>query len=730
MKVLLFAVAIAGSSHNSVASETTVPRLSGPVKVDGVLDEGAWADVTRRPLEVEIRPRQLGVAGVQTMASLWHDGQILYVGVEALDEEPGRVKASSAVRDSWARSDDHVALVIDSEGRGRRGYTFRINAEGSMADEIQSGVGESASDWNGSWSGAARKTVDGYHVEFSIPLSTLGIRVRSTETIELRVNVERVIGRERRETVSLAPIDRAASCGLCQIPAQRLERVDMIRGEWRINPYVSASLDRRYSAPAGTTLSSQQSAEIGVDVSWKPRQGLTVLGTINPDFSQVEIDAIQFSVNKRFALTFPEKRPFFTEDPGMFRSRLPLVYTRSITNPDWGIQALSRSTSGSWGLLFADDQFTSFILPNLDSSRAVSLDTPSQNSVARYERSLDEDLTLGTLLTSRQADAYRNDVASFDGRWRLGKRSLVTWQFAQSRTDNPLELQTRFRLDATQKGAAWDVGYSYTGDVYSNSFSIQEIDSDFRADLGTLNQVGVRKIEHNSAWSWTGEPEQRVSSRNLSFGASQTDDVAGGTIFRTAGLYGGVGFANGWSVDVGGNVSEETFEEITYQLSEGTVTVIGEITDEFTLVPTFSLSEGIDYELTQVGEYQTLSVGASYRPSSDWRFSPSIVNEEFSVDGFGLRFRTSAFRLKTVWSPKEDHQLTAVVNMARVDVVDAIDRSTYSSEDIQGQIVYNWRRGPFASLYLGYTGLGRGDTFIGSANRTRDYYFVKWVIEL
>ena len=141
----------------------------------------------------------------------------------------------------------------------------------------------------------------------------------------------------------------------------------------------------------------------GVDAKWLPNAGTIVDATLNPDFSQVESDVVQIGVNERFALFYPEKRPFFLEQVDLLQTPSPAIYTRTITNPFWGARLTGRQGSSSYTVLASNDRGvgtvidTEFlghdVLMTIDPAgdvapiivRQHSLDTPSIDAKVRIE---------------------------------------------------------------------------------------------------------------------------------------------------------------------------------------------------------------------------------------------------------------------------------------------------------------------------------------------------------
>src|SRR5262249_38479209 len=130
-------------------------------------------------------------------------------------------------------------------------------------------------------------------------------------------------------------------------------------------------------------------AHVGADVKFLPNADNAVDITIKPDFSQVESDTAQISTNQRFALFFPERRPFFLEGADLFATPIQAVYTRTITAPTAGARATGKTQGIRYTVLVADDAGGgSAIIPGSTGSSLASVDFGSTVMIGRAKRDL------------------------------------------------------------------------------------------------------------------------------------------------------------------------------------------------------------------------------------------------------------------------------------------------------------------------------------------------------
>ncbi len=157
----------------STANIPDLPRIDGPVNIDGILDDDAWRQALQIKVDTETNPGENIPAKVKTVAYLMEDGNSLFVAFDARDPDPSAIRAFLRDRDS-AYNDDFVGIVIDSYNDGRRAFEFFSNPLGAQMDLTNDDINRREDDsWNAIWDSAGRITADGYIVEMEIPLNQL-----------------------------------------------------------------------------------------------------------------------------------------------------------------------------------------------------------------------------------------------------------------------------------------------------------------------------------------------------------------------------------------------------------------------------------------------------------------------------------------------------------------------------------------------------------------------------
>lgn len=499
-------------------------RISGPVTIDGNLDEPAWSTAAVVDRFYEISPGDNVEPPVKTVGLLGYDNEFLYVGMRCEDPDPSQIRAPYVDRDQ-ATDQDLVQIEIDARNEGRWSTIFRVNARGVQTDGIfdeAAGVDDFSPDFH--YDSVARIGADGWSVEMKIPLSAL--RYGSGDPQTWRATFFRMYPRRFRHQMASSPIPRSSNCWLCH--SMRLSEITGLpRGSsLTYTPFVTGNASDR----PGAVQESEQEFEAGGDVKWLPRPSLAVDLTVNPDFSQVESDAPQISINNRFALFFPEKRPFFLEGLDLFSSPIPVVHTRTLTEPDWGARLTGREGDSSYTVLAVRDQGGgSLIVPGPAFSDLVPQSGESLVVLGRYRRTFDK-ISLGALTTSREASGGDyNRVAGADFQWYPTAHDRAKGQLLWSSTED------RFTSGSDH---ALHLEWARTLEHLNWSVQLQDIGSDFRADNGFVPQTGIRHVQASTGYAFYREGFFRQVTPRVSY--DQVEEPGGGLVSRS--LVGGVSF--------------------------------------------------------------------------------------------------------------------------------------------------------------------------------------------
>jgi hypothetical protein len=526
----------AGAEPAPSASSTlhNVPRATSSIRVDGLLDDAGWREALALELAWEVQPGENVTPPVRTEVLAAYDDAAVYFAFRAFDPNPRQIRAHLANRDAlWA--DDWVAVVLDTFNDERRSFDLFVNPLGIQADAIETETSEE--EWDGIWESAGRVTTWGYAVEMRVPFSTLRFQ-RSAGPQTWGFDAVRSYPRAVRHHIGLFPRDRNSNCYLCQSvkvrgfeggrPGRNLELTPTLTG---------VRTETREGGPPGSFASAEPEAEAGLTVRWGITPSLTSIGTVNPDFSQVEADALQLDINEPFALQYPEKRPFFMEGTDFFATRLPVVYTRTVRDPAWGLKLSGKEAGHTIAGFAARDEITNIVIPGSQSSSARTLARESTAAVLRYKRDLGSRFTLGGLATGREAESYFNRVAGLDADLRLSDTDRVQVQWLGSATRDPASIAAETG-QRTGEFRDWAGELRYAHDTRNLDWWAmgRSVGDGFRADLGFMPQVDYRLGELGIRRTWYPKGRAWYTAVRASGTFRHTEDQAGALLVReTAG---------------------------------------------------------------------------------------------------------------------------------------------------------------------------------------------------
>src|SRR5512133_3891246 len=313
-----------------------VRRTGAPVVVDGRLEDPAWDLAPVHDGFVQQFPDEGAPPSERTEVRVLFDDRALYVGIVAHDRTPGAVARPLGRRDS-APPGDAVTVVVDSMHDRRTAFVFELSAAGVQTDGLLYQDDQFSTDWDTVWDGATAAIGDGWSAELVIPLTAL--RFSARPDLAFGFGVKRVVARTHETDLSVL-IPRSARGQVARLA--ELVGLDGLRPvrAFELTPYVAARTSVRPHATDGDPARPrevQTFGDVGLDLRTSIGRGLSLQGTLNPDFGQVEADEIIQNLST-FEVFFPEKRPFFTQGMDLFQpvtapgraSTQQLFYSRRI----------------------------------------------------------------------------------------------------------------------------------------------------------------------------------------------------------------------------------------------------------------------------------------------------------------------------------------------------------------------------------------------------------------
>jgi hypothetical protein len=470
-----------------------IQRAAGPIAIDGDLSDPGWKGATKVDTWYETNPGDNVPPRVKTVGYLAYDDKFFYAAFEFSDPDPSKIRAPYGDRDDVPSYTDYGGVILDTRNDHRTGLLLLANPRGIQYDAVSddtTGNEDSSPDFY--WDSAAKITPDGWVLEMRVPFSSL--RYSQADPQTWGILLYRNYPREFRYQMFSAKLPRGGNCFICRSnPLLGLERLPPA-GHLIAAPYVTAK-EEAVPRPDGSLVNKPVRGNAGLDAKWTPNDNTAVDGTINPDFSQVESDVAQIAVNQRFALFYPEKRPFFLEGLELFSTPIQAVYTRSLTSPRWGARVTGKLGSNQYTAFVAEDRGGgSVILPGPNGSGFANQDFSSFVGMGRMRHDFGKSFA-SFLVTDREVSGGGyNRVYGPDFQWRAGEHDTVTGQLLLSNTLTP----NRPELSADWTGRkldshAGDVWYSHSDALFDWYTEYKDFGDGFRADDGFVPQVGFRE---------------------------------------------------------------------------------------------------------------------------------------------------------------------------------------------------------------------------------------------
>jgi hypothetical protein len=466
-----------------------VPRVTEPPKIDGALDDNAWMHeplplgswVSYNPVRGDTMPGQF-----LTDVRVAYDDRNIYFAFHCTDNEPGKIRTTISRRDS-AFNDDWIALSLDSAGTGQAAYHLFVNPSGVQMDAVNTSASGEQFDADLVWYSAGQRTADGYTIEMRIPLQTL--RFSGDDQVRMGILFFRKIS---RMGVSYSFPDMPPGQWVFERHAHLLFSDLHPRRLVEVLPSVTNAVNqRRGTSEKWNAVDSR--TDFGISGKFGITSNITLDGTANPDFSQVESDAFQVEVNQRFPLFFSEKRPFFMEGMGLFNiagtggdgNMRTAVHTRRIVNPLWGTKLTGTAGRTTFGVLNALDE-----TPQDPSERGDAVANRDKLfTIARTTYALRGSDYVGAIVTDTEHAGRRNTV--------IGADVSLKFSTAQQFSATFLNTQTDLSGAPAAQGAAAQITYGYETRRFTSATQVEHYDRAFQMDTAFYNRTGF-----TAAWTF------------------------------------------------------------------------------------------------------------------------------------------------------------------------------------------------------------------------------------
>ncbi len=512
----IFAIALISSVTAPVQAASTIeiPRVTKPPRLEDfeeMVPHGAATEL-RKVTGFTQRSPSDGKPGTQaTDLYLGYDPTNLYMVWVCWDSNPHAVRAHLTRREAVTPpDDDYIEVTLDTFHDQRHGFLFNVNPLGMQADALWTEGSNPDYSFDTVWDSRGRVTSKGYLVWMAIPFRSL--RFHPGEGELWGVTFMRYI--PHNDEIDYWPYVSSRISGVLNQEGTMSGLRDISPSRnMQFIPYASfrnfRALDTRDpSQPRFTQIDAQGKA--GLDSKFVFHDSLVLDTTINPDFAQVESDEPQNTVNQRFEVFFPEKRPFFLENANFFGDtdigvyRLSqLLFTRRIANPTFGGRLTGKQGPWNLGFFVADDRSPGRIVPAsspLAGKRAYF-------AVGRVSRDFGQQNNVGIIYTDREFNGFFNRVGGIDANFRLNK-NWTSWlrTVVSSTTTSPSETQSApSSAPLYQFGRNTEAVLNNIGRRFSYELMFQDITPEFRTDTGFVPRTDIRNVSQYFHFYWRPE---------------------------------------------------------------------------------------------------------------------------------------------------------------------------------------------------------------------------------
>jgi Domain of unknown function (DUF5916)/Carbohydrate family 9 binding domain-like len=459
---------------------SSASRVTEAPSIDGTLDEGVWQNAAPLAGFVQAEPFEGQPASEHTEVRILYDDEAIYVGVVLHDRDPSLIVTTDTRRDAELDEMDSFVMIFDTFRDQQNGFVFGTNAAGVQYDAQVRDQGEEEDSWDGSWDVRTTTTATSWMAEFRIPLRTLRYGpAPQTWGVNFFRNIQRT-----RERTYWSPLPREYELG-------RLTSAGELRGlelktsrNFKLLPFIVGSADRNFTPGSDTDFDGDYGFDAKVGIT--PSLNLDL--TYDTDFAQVEVDTEQINLT-RFNLRFPEKRPFFLENSGLFtvgkEEEVDLFFSRRIGLDSEGQLVPIRGGGRLTG------KVNGFNVGVLNMQTSDVGENPGNNfSVLRVSRELRNRSGIGAMFVNRSATGSLSQPDDWNRTWGLDARLGVGERFTMAgfgaRTETP---------GLTGRDFAYNVDSEYDDGKHRAGFEYGRTGEAFNPEVGFLEKEdGYRRM--------------------------------------------------------------------------------------------------------------------------------------------------------------------------------------------------------------------------------------------
>ena len=444
----------------------------------------------------------------RTEIYLGYDDKNLYAIFVCFDREPKKIRARLSRRED-VLDDDTVEIMLDTFHDHRRAYAFIANPLGVQLDALWTEGQDFDPSFDTVWNSTGKVTDQGFVVWFAIPFRSL--RFASSDPQTWGIILNREIPRSSEDAFWPPYSSRIQGRLNQEGTATGLEKISPGRNIQLIPYGIARSFKELDLNDPNHVFYSRRSAfgQMGLDAKLVLKDKFVIDATANPDFSQIESDQPQVTVNQRFEVFFPETRPFFQENSNYFQTPINLVFTRRIADPKWGVRITGKDGPWAVGMLVAD---TASPGERVDANNTL-FNRHALYTVGRVSRDIGSQSSIGLLYTDREVNGFYNRVGSVDGRFTLNNHWTLNAQGVLSATINPNQgVFNQFNTaGGYQAGNAAEVVLNRDGLKLHYFLDYTDRSPNFRTLTGFDPQPDIRNLYQHLKYTFRPEGKHLIS---------------------------------------------------------------------------------------------------------------------------------------------------------------------------------------------------------------------------
>ena len=503
-------------SKEQPPSDTKVPLLADGLHLSDFAGMAPRPELRNKLTEItdfiQNKPNDGAPATEKTEVWLGHTKMALYVVFVCHDHRAAEIRGHLARREN-VLNDDHVSVLLDPFQDRRKGVMFTVNPVGVQADAAWTENNSPDYSYDQVWDSEGRVTQNGWMAMLVVPFRSLRFRSASPNW-----GVVFMRSVPRNSEVDYWPRISASVSGVLSQEGT-LHGIEGVTGSHNVqlNPYVLGQNERTLQNldPLNPHFSSRHlEGTAGGEAKLIVKDSIVLDATVNPDFSDVESDQPQFTVNQRYPVYFPELRPFFLENANYFATPIQLVYTRTIVHPEYGIRITGKIGKTNVGLLAIDDR---------EPGEAVAPGDPlhghrAKIAVGRVSRDFGKGSSVGLIYTDEEFGGGWNRIGGVDFTARLTEKWTAFGQMVESST---------MATDASGTPPAYAAGpgsyleFQRNGHAFNFDSSNSDFSTGFQSQVGFIQTTNIYSDDTHATYRWF--PKHSVIQ---SFGLEANQNVA------------------------------------------------------------------------------------------------------------------------------------------------------------------------------------------------------------